>query len=286
MTFKLWKNAPFNLGNELDPVEVQVGDGITRTFTLTKLDASRLGASIVCGSLYFSRFSNPPGFTVDGQEVTLLSAPAEGVNVVFSGVGAAVLAAFDSETAGDDTSANITETTIYAGDSEEIAYWTYGALPGNTGIVISPYDAYAEGGAEADWLQFAPLLADGTIGTYGDPGEEIDLGTLEASDELQDAILSGATSIEVADGSQFTSGRFVSLGYGTAFQESRQITAMVGNVLTISGTDYAHDAGELVFENIIGFAVKLTVPEGITGGTAVNLYDLPLRKQVRWTSRI
>jgi hypothetical protein len=281
-----YKGSPLNEANLLDPVELFTGDGTTTTFTLTRFSGIRVASTIQVGSLFFTRSSIPAGFTVDGNDVTLLSPPANGATVIVPGISAASLEAFDTATAGTSTNANIDEEIFYIGDPDSIAFWKYKALPGNTGIVVSITDNFSTGGAEADWIQFAPVDGDGNPGTYLAAGAEIELGTLEAEDELQDSILAGATSIEVADGSQFTEGHLIQLGPGTAEQETRRIVSIAGNVLTITGTDFAHPAGELVYENAIPFAVKLTVPLDITEGQAMTLHDLGLTRAVRWQSRM
>jgi hypothetical protein len=289
MAIHFFKATPFNIANELDPCEVFIGDGTTKTFVLTKFSVLRVAESIQVGSLFFSRSSNPVGFTVNvtDNSVTLLSAPASGAKIVVTGTSAGVLNAFDVATAGTATSANIKEKIFYIGDVDEITYWSYGPLPGNTGIVVSLSDQFDTGGVDPEWLQFAPLLADGSIGTYGTAGESIDLGSLIAKDVVQSDMLAGDSVVTVADGSQFIEGRFLQFNPGGVTQETRQIINVTGDVLTLAtGTDYLHDADELVYENIIGFGMKLTLPIGVTGGQAMNLYDCCLRRQLAWTSRM
>lgn len=68
-----------------------------------------------------------------------------------------------------------------------------------------------------------------------------------------------ATTVTVVDGTQFAVNDLVTFGVGLGTAETRKVTAIATNVLTISATTNAHKAGEVVQKVVYNHANRIAL---------------------------
>lgn len=272
-------NTPFNAATEVHLIDQATGDGTTSTWTLANKTGLQLGASVQVDGDLHPRFTGAA--TVDGNDVSLLSAPPLSAQIIFPGSGAIKLNASDQ----NDALGRVVEKAVYIADISTIQFYEYSAYPGDSGIKLQFSHLITADPSAASWFQLAPALADGTAGTYGAAGDPLYTGDISASDVLTGATSIGATSLNVVDGSQFTAGDYIMIAYGTADQEVVKITSIASNTLTVVGCTYAHSISDTVLTCGRKFWIKMTIPLNATSGLARNLYGTPLMVRARVTTR-
>lgn len=282
-----YNSSLFTIASALDAVDVFISDGTTVTYQLVNLTGVRVGSTIQAGNYQYSRWSNPQGFSVSGNSITLMSAPPAGTPIIINGTNYLLFQAFDQASAGGGSNTNIYQTSFYLADPSTINLWSYGALPTKSGIEISMKDMGNGTGASPSWVAFAAADGNGNPLTFGSPGSPIDFSPLQANDTLQSGISSGATSLTVANGSAFSVGRFIQLDTGNGTQETRRVQSISGNTLTLqTPTSYAHSSSATVFEMGIQIYAEVTIPINVSGGSPLTLRNLCPLRSVRWTSRV
>lgn len=263
-------NEPFGTGTEVALNDYFTGDGTTTAFNLTNKTGIEQGNVIQAGVYDYFKFNG--GFSVVSNTVNLSSAPAVGASIIAPGIIRFTFKAYGQATVyGGYPNPNVSQTPIYFADILDIQTQEYVPSIGQSGILILITDKDATTGADPSWFKFASMLPDGTPGTYGSAGAPFSTTGLQAADTLQSGVSALATMITVANGSQFTSGRYVYLDAGSGFQDQVRVTNISGNILTVTPTTYAHSSGATVFENAFGAYVELTLPTSFTN--THNYYD-------------
>lgn len=77
-----------------------------------------------------------------------------------------------------------------------------------------------------------------------------------------------ATSITVLNGASYSTGQLVAFGVGLATYETRKVSAIAGNVLTVTATTNAHKAGELSEQVIYNHANRIALAKLILNSPA------------------
>jgi hypothetical protein len=271
---KLFNGLPLGSSTAIDRLDLFTGNGIAKTFLLTKKTGLRLATTVVAGASSWFRDSGT--LTVSGDTFTTSTAPINTSVVIAPGLTRAQWRVYDEETIPGITNPNQDIIRLILADIDEIGVQSYAAAPDEDGLKVSVIDKDTDNGALPEWVAFAPENPDGSMGTFGAAGAAITFPDLVASSFLSAAASALDTEITVDDGSAFQEGTYITVGYGTANNEFVRITEITGNVLTVTGLEQDHDEDEPVLENGWPFYARIIVPAGITGGVSATLYDLGL----------
>lgn len=269
--------TPFNAGTKVSLIDKFIGDGVNSIFgPLVNKPGTEVGSSVQVDNVLFPRFNGAA--IVDGDDIVLSSIPLAGQEILIPGTNHIVFPASDQ----NDALGRIYETSAFLADVETIQNFIYKAQPGNSGIKLQFVNKLALDGADASWFQLAPANPDGSVGVYLGAGLPLYTPNIEAADNLASGVLSGASTFDVADGSQFTAGDYVMLDQGQVTQEIVKIASISMNTITIfSSLSFSHSMGAGVLTVGRKFWMKMTVPLNITGGTAMNFYGVTLDTVVR-----
>lgn len=286
MALRLYLEEDFNLASRVDKVDTFTGDGSTSTFTLVQKSGAALGSTVQVESTQYLQYTG--GFTKSGNDVTLSSTPLDGSQMVFPGVTAVTLSAFDQEGVSGLSTPREDEVAVWLGDISEIHQYKYTNMPTDNGIKVSITDLISSTGAETSWLQLASADTDGTAATYGATGASLELAGLYAFATMTASAADAATSVVVdATSGGFQVGDYVLIAPGESNQEIRKISSIVDSTTLGFSTslDFTHSSGEFIFTCGRKFWVKLTIPEDGASNQAVNFYDICLETLARMRAR-
>lgn len=266
-----------SLTSRIYPVDTFIADGVNSTYNLVNLTGLQVGTTIeVNNQLLYG----PGGaFTVVGNSVILSFIPPAGNIIVVVGTGIANIPTYDS------AGKNIVQVPFYIIDNSTILTWSYSNSPALSGIQIGINDLITGVGATTSWIQFALANADGTHGTFQSPTVPLELTNISANNTLNGSIILGATSVTLHDSTGFLAGDVVQLNPQQVNQETVHCSNVVGNVLTIDATQFAHADGEPIYVNGKKFWIQETTPLGVVGTNPANLYNLDLLCTVRTSTR-
>lgn len=284
MSLKFYRDEAPNIGNELDPVDLFSGNGLQTTFILTKKTGASVGNTVQFNEVQY--FKNDQGYTIFGNAVTLESAPSAGSQGVIPGRQALVLGAYDQDEVQGLVEPRVEEKEFWLFDIDDINVFCYEAPPGDIGINLAFIDNISSVGATLAWVQLACADCAGDALTYAATGETLYTPNFCAFGLLATSITAGATSIQLETASTFICGDYVILNIGGGTEEIVHITAVTPTALETEATVFAHSEDETCYTCGRKFWAKLTVPLNITGGEAVNLYDISLNARAKKVQRI
>lgn len=270
MAFYAFRETPLGASTRIGRVFKFTGNGVQTSFPVTSGleigEIAQIGATQVLRAL--------GGFTVSGNNVIFATAPANGAAVIIPERTRQIFRAYDQNSIPNEATPRVDERELWVGDVDEIQHYTYQASTGNTGIKIQYIDLDAANGAVPGWIALAPSLADGTPGTYGSAGAALEIAAIKAYSTVAVNASAGATSITLADATDFVIGQYVQFEPTTLSVEALRVINKVGNVLTLFvGTGYPHLIGANVYACATKVWAKLTVPSGASGGNNINLFD-------------
>ena len=286
MALRLYLEEDFNLASVVDKVDTFTGNGSTSTFTLVNKTGASLGSTVQVEGTQYLQYTG--GFTKSGNDVTLSAAPADGSQMVFPGVTAVTLSAFDQEGVSGLSTPREAEVAVWLGDISEIHQHKYINMPTDNGIKISITDLISSTGAETSWLQLASADSDGSAATYGATGASLELAGLYAFATMTASAAAAATSVIVdATSGGFQAGDYIIIAPGESNQEIRKVSSVVNSTTLGLSTslDFTHSSGEYIFTCGRKFWVKLTIPLDGASNEAVNFYDIVLELLARVRAR-
>ena len=274
--------SSFDISTQVGLMDYFTGDGVTTSFPLTNKSYLDTGSTIQVGNSQIWR--NSGGFSGSGNTLNFAAPPTNGAVISVPATIRFQIGAYGQAAVVGLSNPNIAEAPFFLADISEIASQTYQPTIGQTAILIQPVDNDSIYGALATWIELAPMLADGTAGSYGSAGAVLSETAIEAADNLASGISALATSITVADGSQFTAGRFLMIDAGVLGQQDIvQVLHIASNVLTITPSNLSHTSGAGVYEIGFGFWARLELPT--TFISTDNFYDVSLNVTVDSVSR-
>lgn len=289
MALQIYNNSTFTPGNAVVQPSTFTGTGVEDTFTLQNdISSVNVADTIQVDLDYYLRalngFSFPTTTTIQISEV-----PPDGSQILVPGNNAIVFSAFDQVTvSGVDSPANVDEVAFWvADDGAGLTTTIYDSMPGTPGVGILFTNLVTAAGAQTSWLQLACADASGAALTYQATGTTLYTGKYSGFTALASACSALATTLltTTASSTDFVAGDYIRINPGGGTQEDVQITAKSTNTLTISGTNFAHSAGEFVFMVGRKFWAKLQYPVGILEGQPASFYNLPLTVQATLDSR-
>lgn len=289
MSLRLYIDETFNIGSEVDLVNTFVGNGVQVNFILTVSSTARLASTIQAESTQYLQFTG--GFTKDSgtNSFTLNSAPPPGSQIVAPGLNAITATVFDQEVVEGVDDPRIAIVNFCLGDGDEIHLYKWNSAPAYDGIRLTVVDVISAVGASTTWCQLATAKLDGTY-EWLDAEEALEVGPITAGGTMTSSILAGSTGIIVDVPTQFapTVGGYIKLAPGTPSEEIRIVTSVntsTGLVTLSTPTDFAHLSGQFAFHIGWPIAIKVEVPEDVTGNTANNFFDLAVRVEARGSAR-
>lgn len=280
---KLYSAFPLGPATEIDLNDFFTGNGTATTFTLVNKTGTLLNDDVQVGATIDRQSTGT--VTVSGNNFTLPAAPTTGTVVTAPGASALEFDAYDQATVAGVTNPLVKERTFIIADMDQIGLYKYLVPGGYSGIQLQFIDHDTSNGAAAGWYQLAPANADGTVGTYGAAGAALDVGAIQNSSTLTANSIALATSITVADGTQFTPGMIIAINYGNPSFEPTTIRSIAGNVLTVDALANAHSSTETVMHCGWWAYGKLIVPAGAAGGQTTVNWDVSLDVIVDQESR-
>lgn len=287
MSLRVYSSFPFVPSNEIGLVNQYTGDGTTVTFPLTNNTSVTTGDTIQFDLTYYSRPLG--GFTYpDSTHFTLSSAPPANSQGIATSTSVLEYSGFDQEQVdGAPSPANVIEQRFYiADDGTDLTTTIHDAQPGQVGIAVLFSNLVTAAGAQTSWMQLACADASGNALTYQATGATLYVAKYYAFTSLAASAAGGTTTLQVASASGFTAGQFITINPGNGTEEDVQITSIASNTLTITGTNFQHNAGEFVFMKGLGFWSKCTIPVNALGGVAGNLINLALTVKSAKVSRL
>lgn len=275
----LMNDLSFNVGNEVDQLDISISDGNTKTIPVVNKSVSSVGGRIQAGNTQYVQASKQ--FVRSTGSVILNSAPASGTVIIVPGIIRFVLRAYDQDaiqgyTDGDP---NVSYSPFWICDPLTISINTYLASFGQAGIRVQMVDNDPDNGAAASWVQlgYAVPATGAKPSTWKPAGDPIYFPPIQAQDVLSADIAAGATSLTVGSGAQFVlptlqnTVQYIRLDDNGPNQEDVQVTGISGNTISVETTSFSHVAGASVFQLAYGGWAKLTLPTGIGPQT---LYDV------------
>lgn len=290
MSLELYLDESFTSGSIVDPVDTFTGNGVSATFVLVNKSVQRLGSTIQVEGNQYYQYNG--GFTKDigTNSFTLSVVPTFGARVVAPGISQLVFPVFDQNVVSGVTNPRQFELPVWIGDGTEIQNQYYLNLPQNAGIEISLVDLVSSTGAQVNWGQFAAAsTTTGAALSYGATGVPLYTAGLSAFGVLSASAAAGASSIFCTTASAFTVGDYVIFNIGNSSQEVRKISSIVnstGFMIFTTLFDFNHLSNETVINCGRKFWCKITIPTNATNNTAVNFYDLAIRRRGRVVSRL
>lgn len=289
MALKVYRDAPFNTGNEVDPPDTYVGDGSTTTFNLSQKTIDELGQTITFGNIQYYQYTG--GFTKTASGFTLSSAPFAGTQGVAPGLNSILFDnIYDADTVDGISTPRVQEIPFYLADISTIHLYSYPALPASSGIALSLVDNITSYGAQTSWIQLTSATNDGpgTALGYLATGSTLYTPPITAFGLLTASAAAGASSIFVDTASTFVIGDYVLINTGNSTQEIQKVISYVAPTrLNLAATlNFNHLAAEGVWTCGRKFWMKCTMPSGATGGEPASFYDLALRSRYARRSRL
>lgn len=274
---KFYKDQPFNSATELDGVDLFTGTGSQTVFPLIQKSGLEMGSTVQIDGALIKRAGG--GFTVSANNLVLPSAPVLNAKIIAPGQTALNITAYDQDVVTGVTTPRETEIAAYIGDATEINLYSYEESVGSSGIEIK-FVSNAVSGAAITWLQLAPALANGNPGTYGSAGAALYLPALKAEDTLASNANSGTNQLVLTDATGFVAGDYIAVNITAGTYETVKIASIASNTLTLaSNLNFNHFTGEFVYQQLLKFWIKLTVPLGIAGGQSVSMFNLSLQRK-------
>lgn len=288
MGLKLYREFPWSSATELTPADQYIGTGSKTTFTLFYKEGTALGGTIQAGATQYYQYTQ--GFTKNGNDFTLSSAPPLNSQIVAPGVNALVMSAFDQAVVDGVTNPRVYEKEVWLADISEIHINSYIAMPSKAGLELTFVDMITGVGASTSWFQFAQ--ADPVTGlamTYQATGTSLFLNPITAISNVSASGTAGLNYVLCNSASSFTPGDYVVINFGGSSSEIRQIASIgtsPARVIFTTTLDYAHFANETIITDAKKFWCKMTVPLNVSNNTATNDYSIGLRYRARVLSKI
>lgn len=286
MSLDVYASIPLIPGNKVGKNDTYIGDGTKTNFLMANNTSTTVGDTIQADLSNFTFALG--GFTLpDSTHFTLLSAPACGAQINAPARSTLTIPIFDQVNVSGITSpANVVEIPFWIGDDgSNIQTNVYQGIVGTPGIAILFQNLVTATGASVNWTQICSGNASGLATTYAATGTTFYTPNFSAFTTVAASGAALSTTLTVASASGFVAGDYILVNPSGGSKEQVQITSIAGNVLTVTGFNYAHFTGENVFVNCRKFFVKVTMPVNILGGQAINLYNLGLRIQAIRVSR-
>lgn len=290
MALRIYNFPIFTPAYECVQPSVYTGDGITDTFVLQNdITSVNIGDTIQVDLDYFSRalggFTFPTSTTVQLSEIPDLNS-----QIIVPGNSYVLAEAYDQVTVSGETSpANVKDVPFWvADDGAGITTTIYDAMPGTPGINILFTNMVTAAGAQVSWCQLACADASGNALTYQATGTTLYTGKYAGFTQMASACDALATTLLTtsASATTFVPGDYIRLNPGGGNQEDVQITAKSSNTLTITGTNFAHGAGENIFTVGRKFFWRMTIPPNLLAGDPASFYNLPLTVSCTLISRL
>lgn len=277
MALRVYNQELFVPAAQVVQPSVYTGDGTTDTYTLQNgITSVNVADTIQVDLDYFLRALGGFEFP-DTNHITISEVPPLNSQILVPGNNAVVFSAFDQvNVTGVTSPANVKETSFWvADDGTGLTTTIYDSMPGTPGVGILFSNLVTAAGAQISWMQLACADASGNALTYQATGTTLYTGKYSGFTALASACSSLATTLLTTTAStpDFVAGDYIRINPGGVTQEDVKITSKVGNTLTITGTNYAHSAGEFIFMVGRKFFAKLTMPSGILGGSPASFYN-------------
>ena len=289
MALRVYNNDSFTPGNQVVQPSVYTGDGVEDTFELQNNITSVNVADTVQVDLdYYLRALGGFEFP-DTTHISISEVPPLNSQILVPGNNAVVFSAFDQVTVtGVDSPANVDEVPFWvADDGAGLTTTIYDSMPGTPGVGILFTNMVTAAGAQVSWMQLACADASGNALTYQATGATLYTGKYSGFTAMASACSSLATTLltTTASSTDFVAGDYIRINPGGGTQEDVHITAKSGNTLTVSGTNFAHSAGEFIF--VVGrkFWARMTIPVNVLSGAPGSFYNLPITVQATLDSR-
>lgn len=281
MALHFYRETPLGPGTQISPLDIFTATGSSATFTLINKSGAELGSTITAGNTQYDQYNG--GFTKSGNSFTLSSTPVAGTVVVAPGVTQLVTAAFDNDDVDGVTNPREDEVEFWMGDPTEIHLYQYEPYPNIYGIKISLEDEIVSSGASLTWVQLA--CSDPVTGlalTYLATGESLYTPALSSFGTISASTPAASGIIYTDQAESFYAGDYIMVNIGQPTQEILHITSITTVApkrLNVDVGDFPHYIGETIYTCARKFWMKLTVPDGQTSNTAVNYYDIGLRRK-------
>lgn len=260
MALEAYLYPPFNSGSRIDVPDIFTTSGLTNVFALSNLTGLRVGEVLQLGTGFLLRGNGD--FTVDNvnNTITLASIPSPGLPLIVPGINTLLIRAFDQAIVPGDGSPRIKEVSFYLANVTDIDWFSHTALPAYGGIRITPTNNDVAFGPPTTWYELAQAIGAGAADTYQAAGSYLEISDISALDFVQGTISAFGTSVTVVDGSQFTLGDVIAVGFRGSNEEEVVITNIVGNVLTTTAFNNPHAIGETVYQCGRKLWLRETVP--------------------------
>lgn len=288
MPLIVYRDVPFTTGNDVDQDDFFTGDGVTTAFTLSRKTVSRLAGTVQFDNTQYYQYNGGFARTSNGFQTN--TPPAIHTQGVAPGLTQLLFdQLFDSNNVPGVTNPNQQDIPFYLADPIDSPLFDYHPMPGNPGIMLSIVDMISAATAAVSWIQLACATPDtsGSALTFQATGTALYTADLQAYGTMLASSNSNASSIFVDTASTFIVGDYILINGGNVTQEvSKIIGYSPPNKLLLTGTNYSHLAGEVVYTCGRKFWMRCTVPLGAAQGEAANFYNLSLRTYFAKRSRL
>jgi hypothetical protein len=195
-----------------------------------------------------------------------------------------VFPGYDQSSVPSVPNANIVEIGLWLADPSDIFTEQWEKSTGQTGIKMQFINKDVVNGIPSSAFSLAPANPDGTPGSYLTAGAPIYLSDIKGVSTTTSGVSAGATTINVADGTQFASGGYALIGDDIT-QEEIWITGISGNVLTIAvGTANAYLSGTNVYDNGRKVWGKVVIP--LASGAPISWINVAMDVTFDGVSRV
>lgn len=289
MALKIYTQPVFVPAYEVGRVTWLTGDGVNDTFDIQFGTSVNAADTVQVDLEYFARYlgglSFPTTTTFQVSEV-----PAQNSQIVLPSNSYVLQSAYDQVfIEGAPDPANVSDVTFYvAEDGTGLTTNIYDSLPGEPGIGILLSNLVTAAGAQLSWCQLACADASGNVLTYQATGTTLYTAKYGGFTQLASACNPLATTLLTTSASStlFVPGDYIRLNPGGGNQEDVRITAKSTNTLTISGTNFAHVAGENVFMVGRQFYWRITLPPDVLEGDPASFINLAIAVENSVESRL
>ncbi len=289
MALKIYKQPVFSSPYEVGRVNWYTGDGLKDTFEIQFGTSVNSGDTAQVDLDYFARYLGGLSFP-DTTHFTLSDIPAQNSQIVLPSNSYVEASGFDqSNVTGVDGAANVVDVPFWlAEDGSGLTTNIYDALPGDPGIAILFSNLVTAAGAQTSWCQLACADSSGNALTYQATGTTLYTAKYAGFTQMASACNALATTLLTtsASATTFVPGDYIRLNPGGGNQEDVQITAKSTNTLTVTGTNFAHSAGENIFMVGRKFFWRLTFPIDILNGSPGVFLNLAITVENSVESRL
>ena len=279
----VFSGTPMGDDTLVDEVDLFLGNAIASTFDLIKHTGLNQASEIQVDGEQYLRFND--GYSLTGNQITLPFVPINNAIILAPGSNNLLVPLYDQDPIPGIDDPRVKEIAFWVGNVSDIQFYKYVKPLALDGITISAKNLIPGYGASVDWFQFAPALADGTVGSYSDPGEAITTADISAVDLIDGALTGGGTTVTVPDGSLFTAGDNVVLDFQEDNRETVKIVSILGDVLTTSGYIQNHDDEATLHTCGRKFYMKVTIPLDAVNNDPTNLYNCTVNLKYDFVSR-